>query len=95
MDYQKIKIPLKEYLISISDGLFEEVHVDICNCIDLKHITFKVKLNENCIPNNIDLHFWVNQKFLKDIQVFFKMICPKCSGYFNFVFLNYPIEYFF
>ena len=93
MDFQKLKVPIKEYLISISDNLFYDIEVDICNCIDVKHISFKVKVNWDLIPNDFHPVYYLNEKFTKDIQVFFKMICPKNRGYFNFFIINYRPEY--
>lgn len=95
MNYENIKTPLKEYILSISDNLFNSLDVEICNCSSVKHITFKVDLNWDKLDCNHYPVFCLNNKFTKDIQIFFKMICPKSNGFFNFHITNYRSQDYF
>lgn len=93
MNYDKIKKSIETYILKISEGVFDQVDVDLTyhNCCSCKkqHVGYKINVvvNFSKLPNDINHYSYENyfeDFYYKDILTFFKMLSPNSKFFYYF-----------
>jgi len=97
MNYEKIKISLETYIKKISEGVFNSVSIDLsyhkcCSCgEDHVGLTVNVDVDYSKIEK-IDgyryYEWFFEDKYYKDIKMFFNLLSPNSKFFFGFNVVN-------
>jgi hypothetical protein len=97
MNYEKIKISLETYIKKISEGVFNSVSIDLsyhkcCSCNE-DHLGLKINVDVDYSKiEKVDEYrfyeWYFEDKYYKDIKMFFNLLSPKSKFFFRFNIIN-------